>query len=1083
MCSAVYFCTRSTATETPLNPTGPPDVVTSALQNQLQHTLGDAYRLERELGGGGMSRVFVAEEVRLERKVVVKVLSPELAEGLSAERFEREIRTAAALQQANIVPILTAGETAGLPFYTMPFVDGQSLRAHLARGPLATAEVVGVMKDVARALAYAHQRGIVHRDIKPDNVLLSGGTAVVTDFGIAKAISAARTDSGGATLTQVGTSIGTPAYMAPEQAAGDANVDHRADIYALGAMAYELLSGKHVFADRTPQRMLAAHMSEAPRLINELRGDIPAPLAGLVMRCLAKDPADRPQTANEVVRALDAVSSTDGVPVMPAVLLGGPGMFKRALAIYAAAFVIVAVVARAAIVGIGLPDWVFPGSLIVMALGLPVILWTGYVQRVARRALAATPTYTPGGSPAATQGTIATIALKAAPHVSWYRTARGGMYAFGAFVALIGGFMGLRALGVGPFASLLAAGRLNRRDPIIIDDFKTTNADSTLGRVVSDAVRSGLTGSSAFTLVPPASIVSALQRAQRAPEARLDLAAARDIAQREGYKAIVDGEVAGVAGGYILSVRLVRADSGIELASFRETGDGPRGLIDAADRLARALRGKAGESLRSVNATPALAEVTTASLPALRKFSEASRANLLGDRRSVDLAREAVGIDSTFASAWSALGAFLSNYGANRSAVDSAIAQAYRYRDRLPERERTSVTARYFGLGPGRDRARSIAAYEGLLGQADTAPNVLVNLAEQLRTRREFARAESLNAAAVRLQNSGTALGNLVEIQLDQGKIKDAEETVGRLKQVSAGYGANRGAFVSFAKHDYATIRLMADSFMKRGGEARARNGLIWTRITSLLDGRLHDYGRARAEQRYPRLAPQSDDPIVDVGLELSVKGPSPALASRLDSVIAAIPFRTLPNVDQPYLSAAATLARMGSTEKARAMIARYRAEMTDTLLARQEQPDLHAALGEIALASGNTREALTEFRRSDVAFDGQPADECAPCLAFNLGRVFDAARMPDSAAFYFERYLATPFAFKVAPDMDPVRLPAIHERLGQIYESLGQTDKAIENYRAFIELWKNADPELQPRVADARKRLARLTPVEKARP
>ncbi|HEY2164428.1 MAG TPA: serine/threonine-protein kinase, partial [Gemmatimonadaceae bacterium] len=573
---------------------------------------------------------------------------------------------------------------------------------------------------------------------------------VVTDFGIAKAISAARTDSGGATLTQVGTSIGTPAYMAPEQAAGDAGIDHRADIYALGAMAYELLTGQLVFPDRTAPRMLAAHMSEEPRPIAALRGDVPAPLAGLVMQCLAKDPANRPQSAGDVVRVLETIASGSGA-AMPPVLLGGPGMFRRALAIYAAAFVVVAIVAKAAIVGIGLPEWVFPGSMIVMGLGLPVVLWTGYVQRVTRRAMTATPTFTPGGTPSSTHGTMATIALRAAPRVSWHRTARGGVYAFGAFIAMIAVFMGMRALGVGPFASLLAAGRLKQSEPILLTDFRTTNVDSTLGRVVSDAVRAGLSGSSAFTLIQPAEIVATLRQMQREPATRIDSTVAREIAQRKNIKAIVDGDVTGVPGGYIVSIRLVRADSGGELASFRETGDGPRGLIDAADKLARQLRARAGESLRRVNATPPLFQATTASLEALRRYSAAVRLNSLGENKSIAVAREAVALDSTFASAWSLLAATLSNYHGAQSAIDSATTQAYRYRDRLPPVEHDQMVARYFGIGPGRDRDKAIVAYEALLQRGDTLPQVLSNLGEMLRSRREFARAESLDVAAARL--------------------------------------------------------------------------------------------------------------------------------------------------------------------------------------------------------------------------------------------------------------------------------------------------------------------------------------------
>ncbi len=207
----------------------------------------------------------------------------------------------------------------------MPFVEGDSLRARLGHGPLAVTEVIGILRDVTRALAYAHQRGVVHRDIKPDNVLIAGGAAVVTDFGIAKAISASRTGSGSATLTQIGTSSGTPAYMAPEQAAGDPNIDARADIYSLGAMAYELLTGKVVFADRTAQRMLAAHMGEAPAPITAFRADLPASLADVIMQCLAKDPNDRPQSASDIARVLETITSGSGMQSMPPVLLGGPG--------------------------------------------------------------------------------------------------------------------------------------------------------------------------------------------------------------------------------------------------------------------------------------------------------------------------------------------------------------------------------------------------------------------------------------------------------------------------------------------------------------------------------------------------------------------------------------------------------------------------------------------------------------------------------------------------------------------------------------------------------------------------------------
>jgi serine/threonine-protein kinase len=281
------------------------------LRDQLQAALGTTYTLERELGGGGMSRVFLADETALGRKVVVKVLPTEMSGQVSIDRFKREIRLVASLQQANIVPILSAGDAGGMTYYTMPFVRGESLRARLmTHGALPIDECIAILRDLAKALAYAHGEGIVHRDIKPDNVLLSGGTAVVTDFGIAKAVAAAHAQPGAVTLTQLGMTIGTPAYMAPEQALGEDTVDHRADLYALGVVAYELLVGSPPFAGRTAQALLAAHVIEQPTPIADLRLDIPRGLANLVMRCLEKDPARRPQSAHEVLDLLGSASTS-----------------------------------------------------------------------------------------------------------------------------------------------------------------------------------------------------------------------------------------------------------------------------------------------------------------------------------------------------------------------------------------------------------------------------------------------------------------------------------------------------------------------------------------------------------------------------------------------------------------------------------------------------------------------------------------------------------------------------------------------------------------------------------------------------
>jgi serine/threonine protein kinase len=278
-------------------------------RDRLQTTLTGAYRVERELGGGGMSRVFLAEERALCRRVVVKVLSPHLAAGVNFERFKHEIMLTAQLQHPHILPVFTTGETEGLPYYTMPFVEGESLRVHLMRaGAMPIAVVVSILRDVARALEYAHAKGVVHRDIKPDNILLAGNTATVSDFGIAKALLASHAVTVSAPMTELGMVIGTPVYMAPEQAAADTGLDHRVDLYSLGCVAYEMIAGEPPFAGSVAS-LIRAHIVDAPPPVVTKRADVPGALAALVERCLQKDPDDRPASAREVLEVLDNLAS------------------------------------------------------------------------------------------------------------------------------------------------------------------------------------------------------------------------------------------------------------------------------------------------------------------------------------------------------------------------------------------------------------------------------------------------------------------------------------------------------------------------------------------------------------------------------------------------------------------------------------------------------------------------------------------------------------------------------------------------------------------------------------------------------
>jgi TolB-like protein/tRNA A-37 threonylcarbamoyl transferase component Bud32 len=316
---------------------------------QLKASLSGRYEIERELGQGGMATVYLATDVRHQRQVALKVLRSDLAQSLGADRFLREIRIAANLNHPHILALFDSGEADGFLFYVMPYIKGSTLRERIDKeGELPIREAVRIVREVADALAFAHSQGVVHRDIKPDNVMLAGNHAVVADFGVAKAVSEA---TGRDKLTTAGVALGTPAYMAPEQATADPMVDHRADIYALGAMAYELLSGRTPFTAATPQAVLAAHVTEEPDPVRKYRKGISVELDAVVMRCLAKRPADRWQSTSEMLPYLEAAMTPSGgltpthTQPVPAAGAGSRGSRRRLLAVLG--------VAVAAAVGIG----------------------------------------------------------------------------------------------------------------------------------------------------------------------------------------------------------------------------------------------------------------------------------------------------------------------------------------------------------------------------------------------------------------------------------------------------------------------------------------------------------------------------------------------------------------------------------------------------------------------------------------------------------------------------------------------------------------------------------------------------------
>src|SRR5947208_3647776 len=737
---------------------------------RLQSALGDAYRIERELGGGGMSRVFLAQETALKRQVVIKVLPPEMAAGVNVERFRREVELAASLQHPHIVPLLSAAASGDLLYYTMPLVEGESLRAKLARqGELPVSETIRVLADVADALAYAHAHGVVHRDIKPDNVLISGKHAVVTDFGVSKAVSA----SSGGSLTSLGVALGTPAYMAPEQAAADPHLDHRADLYALGILGYEMLTGRPPFTAATPQATLAAQVTQTPQPVTAQRPAVPGALNALVMRCLEKHPADRFQSAGAVLEALEqmvtpsgGITPTGSAPYdAVAAAAAARAHPLRVAGLFALASVAVLGVVYFLMNQLGLPGWVMPGAIGLLVAGLPIMVLTGLIER--RRALARTTGHM---TPPPTGGLHGWL--------TWRKAVAGGVAAFAALGLGAAGYSAMRLLGIGPVGTLVASGVLEKRDRLVLADFENRTTDSTLGPSLTEALRVDLAQSPVVRLLDGAAVGKALGRMGRKSGTALDVALARELAQREGAKAVVHGEIDPVGRSYVLSADLLSAADGTVLVTLRENAKDDGAIIEAVDRLSGRLRERIGESLRTIRASEPLEHVTTGSLEALRKYSQAQKANDAGQfGRAVSLLEEAISLDTTFAMAYRKLAVVLTNTDAAPSRIAEAAAKAFRHRDRLTPLERYLAEGFYYYRAEF-DLSKVESAYRSALELDPENYVALNNLALALSGMRRFAEAESLTLRGIAVVPNATLYVNATSAQVGQGKLAEAARTV-----------------------------------------------------------------------------------------------------------------------------------------------------------------------------------------------------------------------------------------------------------------------------------------------------------------
>ncbi|MCU0622370.1 MAG: tetratricopeptide repeat protein, partial [Gemmatimonadaceae bacterium] len=730
---------------------------------------------------------------------------------------------------------------------------------------------------------------------------------------------------------------------------------------------------------------------------------------------------------------------------------------------YVIGALVTAVLAKVAERVVGLPDWVFYGALVLLVAGLGLMLATARASAQRRRR----------GVPSRPE---------TGARLTWRRAA----YACGATLALysagVSGWMVLRAFGIGPGASLMAAGVLSERTRLIVTDFKGAGGDSLLGSVVTEALRTDLSQSKVVSLVQATAVQQALQRMQRAPGTKLDLATARDVAMREGAAAVLEGDVTPIGTGVLLVARLVNAEDGAVLAAFRASATDADGVIPAINTLSRDIREKIGESLRDIRAEPALDEVTTASLPALRKYAEGVRAiEVSGDvRRGVALLEDAVALDTTFAMAYRKLGVTYNNLGTEPLKARRMLERAFAFREKLPPVERGLAEASWYMSAEG-EGAKAQVALDGVLAIDPDNRTALINSSVLALERREYPRAESLLVRAVRADSSRSqSYTNLLIAQFAMGRTADARRTIDLIRRrfpefrpvesMAAALDAAVGRYDSAAAH-FATIA--------RGENAEADgkvNGEFGLAAIAMVEGRLRAAtphfaaGNRLAASAGVPVSPLQG-PVLESYLDAFFRGQPEQARRRLDAVATKAALAKLPLEQRPYFDLATIYAIAGRPERARAFVAEADSAAPDLRIAAW-RAGRETAMGEIHLAEGKPREAIGYFLKADSGV-------CRICILPRLGAAYDLAGDRDSAIAVFERYRTTPELYRLNTDAN--YLAGIQKRLGELYEAKGDKARALGAYEQFVTLWRAADPELQPAVQQVRQRIQLLRAQVKA--